>query len=82
MNHNVRMGKIRYSKTGTTKPCGGDRGGGGGTHIFSSYVGLGPVSTVYPHKYREYQARQKIFEIYATQKSMPTLYPFCRLHLP
>ena len=29
-------------------------GGGGGTLIFSWYVGLDPASTVYPHKYQAY----------------------------
>ena len=42
--------------------------GGGGALFFSSYVGSGPASTVYPQKYQEYHAPQKIFEIFATQK--------------
>ena len=41
------------------------QGGGGGTLIFSSYVGSGPASTVHP---------KKIFEILATPKISPILY--------
>ena len=33
--------------------------GGGGTLILSSYVGSGPVPTVHPKKYQEFQAPQK-----------------------
>ena len=47
---------------------GGGGGGGGGTLTFSSYVGLGPESTVCRQKNRYYQAPQKILEIFATQK--------------
>ena len=34
-------------------------GGGGGTLIFSAYVGSDPASTVHPKKYQEFQAPQK-----------------------
>ena len=34
-------------------------GGGGGTLIFSSYVGSRPASTVHPQKYQEFQAPPK-----------------------
>ena len=37
-----------------------------GTLIFSSYVGLGPASTVY---------QKKIFDIFATPKRMYQIYP-------
>ena len=47
---------------------GGGGGGGGGTLTFSSYVRLGPASTVCRPKNREYHAPQKIFGIVATQK--------------
>ena len=47
---------------------GGGGGGGEGTLTFSSYVGLGPASTVCRQKKWEYQAPQKIFEFFATQK--------------
>ena len=33
-------------------------GGGGGTLIFSAYVGSDPASTVHPKKYQEFQAPQ------------------------
>ena len=33
--------------------------GGGGTPIFSSYVGSGPASTVHPQNYQEFQAPPK-----------------------
>ena len=33
--------------------------GGGGTLIFSSYVGSGPASSIHPQKYQEFQAPQK-----------------------
>ena len=33
----------------------------GDTFIFSKYVGLYPASTLFPKKYKEYQAYQKIF---------------------
>ena len=46
--------------------------GGGGTLIFSAYVGSDPASTVHPNQ--EFQALQKIFEILATQKNIPILY--------
>ena len=49
-------------------------GGGGGTLIFSAYVGSDPASTVHPKKYQEFQAPQKIFEILATPKNIPILY--------
>ena len=37
--------------------------GGGGTIIFSAFIGSGPVSTVHPKKNQEFQAPKKIFEI-------------------
>ena len=43
--------------------------GGGGTLIFSSYVGSGPASTLHSQKYQEFQAPQKIFEILAAQNT-------------
>ena len=47
-------------------------GGGGGTLIFSSYVGLGPLSTVHPKKkHQEFQAPQREFVILATAKQFP-----------
>ena len=33
--------------------------GGGGTLIFSAYVGSDPASTIHPKKYQEFQAPQK-----------------------
>ena len=48
--------------------------GGGGTLIFSAYLGSDPASTVHPKKYQEFQAPQKIFEILATPKNIPILY--------
>ena len=53
---------------------GGFKPRGGGTLIFSAYVGLDPASTVHPQKYQEFQAPQKILEILATPKSIPILY--------
>ena len=50
---------------------GGVGGGGELTLIFSfirQYVGSGPACTVYPNKYQEFQAPQKIFEILAIPK--------------
>ena len=35
------------------------QGGGGGTLIFSAYVGSDPASALYPKKYQEIQAPQK-----------------------
>ena len=43
-------------------------GGGGGTLTFSSYVGLGPASTVCCQKISGISSTPKIFEIFATQK--------------
>ena len=48
--------------------------GGGGTLIFSTYVGSDPASTVHPKKYQEFQAPKKKFEILATPKNIPILY--------
>ena len=42
-------------------------GGGGGTLIFSAYIGSDPASTVHRQKYKEFQAPPEIFEILATQ---------------
>ena len=50
-------------------------GGGGGTLIFSAYVGSDPASTVHPKKnIRNFKHPKKIFEILATQKNIPILY--------
>ena len=46
--------------------------GGGGTLIFSTYVGLGPASNVHSKNIRNFM--HKIFEILATQKISPILY--------
>ena len=46
----------------------------GGTLNFSSYVSSGQAYTLHPQKYQEFQAPQKIFEILATPKNIPTLY--------
>ena len=35
----------------------------GDTFIFSKYVGLYPASTLFPKKYKEYEAYPKILEI-------------------
>ena len=35
----------------------------GDTLIFSKYVGLNPASTLFPQKYKEYQAYPNFFEI-------------------
>ena len=50
---------------------------GGGTLIFSAYVGSDPASTVHPKKYQEFQAPKKIFEILVTKK----ISQFCTLTL-
>ena len=50
--------------------------GGGGTLIFSSYVGSGQASTVHPKKISEISSTQKkIFEILPIQKSIPHSVP-------
>ena len=51
------------------------RGGGGGTLIFSSYVGSDPASTVHPQKISGISSTpKKIFEILATPKNIQILY--------
>ena len=57
-------------------PCGIlGLGGGGGTLIFSAYVGSDPTSTVHPPKnIRNFKHPKKIFEILATPKNIPILY--------
>ena len=50
---------------------------GGGTLIFSSYVGSDPASTVHPKKHEEFQAPQKNIKILATPKNTQ----FCTLTL-
>ena len=51
------------------------RRGGGGTLIFSAYVGSDPASTVHPPKnIRNFKHPKKIFEILATPKNIPILY--------
>ena len=50
------------------------RGGGGGTLIFSAYVGSGPASTNYPLKISGISSTPKIFEILATPQKNPILY--------
>ena len=48
--------------------------GGGGTLIFSAYVGSDPASTVHPPKnIRNFKHPKKIFEILATPKIIPIL---------
>ena len=50
--------------------------GGGGTLMFSSYVGSGPASTVHPPKnIRNFKHPKKIFENLATQKNIPYSVP-------
>ena len=50
-------------------------GGGGGTLVFSAYVGLDPASTVHPQKnIRNFRHPKKILEILATPKNIPILY--------
>ena len=50
---------------------------GGGTLIFSSYVGSVPASTAHPQKnIRNFKHPKKIFEILPTPKKYP---PFCTL---
>ena len=57
----------KFLQTEDRAGCGRNRcrdpGGGGGTIIFSAYIGSDPASTVHPKKYQEFQALQKIFEI-------------------
>ena len=48
--------------------------GGGGTIIFSAYIGSDPASTVHPKKYQEFQALQKNIWNLATPKNIPILY--------
>ena len=52
--------------------------GGGGTLIFSSYVGSSPASTVHPKNIRNFNHPQKIFEIFSNPQKYP---PFCNLIL-
>ena len=52
--------------------------GGGGTLIFSAYVGSDPASTVHPKIIRNFKHPNKIFEIFATQKNMPILYIYLK----
>ena len=47
---------------------GGGGGEGDGTLTFSSYVGLGPASTVCCKKISGISSTPKIFEIFASQK--------------
>ena len=54
---------------------GSQGGGGGGTLIFSAYVGSDPASTIHPQKnIRNFKHPKKIFEILATPKNIPILY--------
>ena len=49
--------------------------GGGGTLIFSAYVGSDQASTVHQKKIiRNFKHSKKIFDILATQKNIPILY--------
>ena len=51
------------------------RGGGGGTLIFSPYIGSGLASTIHPQKYQEFQALQKnIWNFSNPKKLSPILY--------
>ena len=49
----------------------GGGGGGGGTLIFSSFVGLGPASTVTKKKYQEYQAPPKNISNFCNPQKYP-----------
>ena len=51
-------------------------GGGGGTLNFSSYIGSGPASSIYPKKYQEFQAPQNNIWNLSNPKKYP---PFCAL---
>ena len=68
--------KTRHKQETTTqRPRWFDPGGGGGGGVtlnFSSYVGSGPVSTLHPKKYHEFQA--KYLKILATQNDIHILY--------
>ena len=49
--------------------------GGGGTLIFSAYIGSDPASTVHPQKkYQEFQAPQKNIWNFSNPKKIPILY--------
>ena len=53
-------------------------GGGGGTLIFSAYVGSDPAPALHPPKnIRNFKHPKKIFEILATPKNIPN-----SVHLP
>ena len=55
---------------------------GGGTLMFSSYIGLGPASTVHPQKYQEFRApEKKLFEILPNPKKYPPFFTFITLNL-
>ena len=47
----------------------------GGTLIFSSYVGTGPISTVHTKRMSGISSTPKIIEILATQKNIPHSVP-------
>ena len=53
-------------------------GGGGGTLIFSAYVGSDPASTVHPKKYQKFQAPQKNIWNFSNP---PKISQFCTLTL-
>ena len=52
------------------------QGGGGGSLIFSSYVGSGPASTLHPKKISGISSNQKNIEILATRKNIPHSVPW------
>ena len=46
-------------------------GGGGGTLIFSAYVGSDPASALHPQKYQEFQAIPKNIWNFSNPKKYP-----------
>ena len=53
---------------------------GGGTQIFSVYVGSDPASTVHPKKYQEFQAPLKYIWNFSNPKKYPTLKKDPKMH--
>ena len=66
--------EVDMKKTHNVLVKSSNPGGGGGTLIFSSYIGSGQASTVYPQKYQEFQAPKKNIWIFETPKKFPILY--------
>ena len=50
--------------------------GGGGTLIFSAYVGSDPASTIHPKKYQEFQTPQKNIWNFSNPKKYPNSVPW------